>query len=293
MPLDLSQAEPAVVRAALPAWLAATTTVPATVEPVVLAWLDTVDDAALAGILQRLSTLGEPGGDHPADPHVRRLSRHYIAPLLAPGSGVDGLDRLHTAFRDHGGRLLLVGNHLSYVDAQLTDALLADAGAPAIADALCVVAGPKVYDTLFRRLAALGLHTIATAQASGITDRASLRELARIAGRALQAAQDHVAAGHPVLLYAEGTRSRSGRLQPFLRGAGRYAAVEGCRVLPLALDGSDAVFPVDAEQLSPAVVRVTVGEAFDPAGLSRDEVMDRARDGLIAALPAHRRPASD
>lgn len=278
--------DPAQARALLPRFLAASV-VPeraSTVEHAVAALLDETDEAALDRALAALSTLGREYRLYPADPFARRLSRAYMGCLLLPGSAVQGLDHLRRARAE--GPVLLVGNHRSYVDTQITDALLA-ASDPALADRLVTVAGPKVYADLFRRVAALGLSTIQTAQSASVATpeaQVELRERARIAAATVAQAEASMKAGDLVLLYPEGTRTRTGEVGPFLRGAERYARLPGLRLLPLALTGGERIYPIDAPQLSAAVARLRIGPPLDLDGLSRDERMERARAAVVALL---------
>lgn len=289
MELDLEATRslsPGQVRQLLPAWLA-TTVVPAAslqVQQGVAGVLEVASQADLATMLSAFSELGREYRLYPADPLMRRVSRAYMAALALPGSQVHGVAHLRAALA--AGPVLLLGNHRSYVDTQLTDLLLSRQD-PALADRLVTVAGPKVYRTPFRRVAALGLSTIQTAQSSTVASEGAeldLRQVARIAASTVHQAHDLMQQGYPVLLYPEGTRTRTGRLGPFLRGAGRYARLDGVQILPLALSGSEKVMPIDASKLSPAVVTLTLGEAFAAEGLGKDGVLAEARRRLEGLL---------
>jgi 1-acyl-sn-glycerol-3-phosphate acyltransferase len=50
-------------------------------------------------------------------------------------------------------------------------------------------------------------------------------------------------AGHSVLLYPEGTRSRTGRIGPLRRGAALLAARHGVHVMPIHVQGTRAAMP--------------------------------------------------
>lgn len=49
--------------------------------------------------------------------------------------------------------------------------------------------------------------------------------------------------GLPVLIYPEGTRSRTGTLQPFQRGAARLALITGAPLIPIKMIGLNAILP--------------------------------------------------
>jgi len=283
---SLSRLDPVAVRALLPPWLASTVT-PAfgpAVHAAMVELLQRTTDAELEQALLAMAALGEEHRLYPAVPFARRLSRAYMAPLLLPGSQVHGVEHLVQALAL--GPTLLLGNHRSYVDTQLTDLLLSRRD-PNLAARLVTVAGPKVYADTFRRIAALGLSTLHTAQSATVASAAavmSVREIARIAGQTVVQAHALMSAGHAVLLYPEGTRSRDGQLGPFLRGAGRYARLDDVQVVPVALSGSERVFPIDVPTLSPAVVHLRLGLPFAAAGLDRDAVLERARAEIEALL---------
>ncbi len=277
---------PQAARQLLPGFLAATV-VPERAPEVRQAMeelLAQTGEEELSAALEALSRAGEAYERYPADPFARRLSRLYMACLVRPDSSVQGLEHLQQAAAL--GPVLLLGNHRSYVDTQLTDLLIARQD-PALADRLLAVAGPKVYADTFRRIAAIGLNTLKTAQSISVASEQALssgREVARIAAQTVRQAEERMLAGDAVLLYAEGTRSRDGRLGPFLRGASRYARLPGLRVLPVALQGSEQVYPIDSPVLHPARVRLSIAPAFLAEGLDRDALLQRAHEELRRLL---------
>jgi len=58
------------------------------------------------------------------------------------------------------------------------------------------------------------------------------------AKRSLEEASQAIRNGASVLLYAEGTRTEDGKLQPFKRGAFHLAVMAGVPVIPLTVNGS-------------------------------------------------------
>ena len=77
-------------------------------------------------------------------------------------------------------------------------------------------------------------------------------------------------------MFPEGTRSRSGEMQPAYPGAALIAVRSGAPVLPVAIDGTDRIFP-SLRRLRRARVRVVYGRPF---ALHLD---DRAPDRLERA----------
>lgn len=249
------------------------------------------DDEAMRAMLRRFAAIGQEHAIYPADPLARRMSRAYMA-VVTRGSAVQGLHQL--AGLD--GPQLWIGNHLSYVDTQATDALLAAAGAAALADGLLAVAGPKVYGDPFRRMAALCLSTLHTAQSTRLsTNEAELspREVAAIALRSVKQAADWRQQRGPVLLYPEGSRSRSGRMGSFLRAVDRYAR-GAAWIVPVAVVDTHHLFGMD-ERMRPSVVGLRVGAPIATSSLPSDRSapLEAAWEALAALLPEHLRPEPD
>ncbi|HEV2889242.1 MAG TPA: 1-acyl-sn-glycerol-3-phosphate acyltransferase [Frankiaceae bacterium] len=91
-------------------------------------------------------------------------------------------------------------------------------------------------------------------------------------------------AGRAVVVFAEGTRSRTGEVGPFHSGALRLAEAAGVPVVPVGLAGTrDVLPPHGALHLSPVAVRIGTP-------LHRP-TKDEARDAVVAlaAAPAPRR----
>ena len=66
--------------------------------------------------------------------------------------------------------------------------------------------------------------------------------------------------GWGVLIYPEGTRSRTGKVAPFKPGAGLIAVRTGCQVLPVRIVGAHSVLPVGARVPHRVHVEVRVGQ---------------------------------
>lgn len=249
--------------------------------------IDLASDDEIVALLSAFSVAGSGWRLFRADPLARRLTRVYMSALMEPQE-LRGVDRL-LSFDERGGRRLVVCNHLSYTDTQVTDGVLARAGLASLADRLVAVAGPKVYTEPWRRMASIALNTRKTAQSSAVAseqDSMSARELAAVAVETLHDCTRLMDEGYIVLLYPEGTRSRDGRLQPFLRAAARYLAIDGLTVLPLAQTGGDGLFPVNAPKMFRGPVRLAFGQPFKPSDFAgKSGGLDEAHRRLNAELP--------
>ena len=78
------------------------------------------------------------------------------------------------------------------------------------------------------------------------------------AARSLEVAAERIRRGSSVLLYAEGTRTRDGRLQPFKRGAFNLAVKAGIPVVPLTVNGSFAIMRKGSIVVHPGTVKLEV-----------------------------------
>ena len=64
------------------------------------------------------------------------------------------------------------------------------------------------------------------------------RDVARAARQSINVALDRLAQGDALLVFAEGTRSRSRDMQQMLAGAARYLECSGAWILPVGLTGT-------------------------------------------------------
>jgi len=163
--------------------------------------------------------------------------------------------------------------------------VLAQYGADDLADRLVFAAGPRFYENPYRRMAAMTLNTLPIVESTRKgPGRPTRREAARIVRGSLEQARVLMQSGFALVIYPEGTRSRSGRLGSFQEAAARYARVSGASIVPLAITGTDEVFPVGHHRLRPHAVTVTAGEwipvdTLGPVGAL--EVAWRALAGMV------------
>lgn len=77
--------------------------------------------------------------------------------------------------------------------------------------------------------------------------------------------------GASVLLYAEGTRTMDGRLQPFKRGAFNLAIKAGIPVVPLTVNGSYSILRKNSIDVVPGTVDLVLGFPIPvPAGEGKE-----------------------
>jgi len=245
-------------------------------------------DAELALLRKRLAE-SATWGFHPHDPTARAISRLAHTFVLLPSSRLDGAENLAVASRRP---VFLVANHLSYVDANVLDALLVGAGQRAVADQLTVLVGPKVYMQPVRRLASLCFGAIKIPQSQSRASGEAVmprREVAQLAMQTLESVAERYSAGDHVLIFNEGTRSRTGAMQRMLAASARYFEVKGAVIVPLGLWSTEKLVPLDSEKVRPAEVQARAGSPVDAAELfaraaGRRPVFADALGFLIADL---------
>lgn len=287
--------EPSTLRKQIPEWLADHVELEpdhvARMCQRVAAELAEFDDAMVKAALLDYGEVGNEYRIYPANVVARRIARRFFAEVTLDRE-ISGVENLVAARAR--GPVLLLSNHVSYVDSQFTDLLLADADAPGrgLADAMVFVAGPKVYLHPLRRMAAMGLSTLPTAQSSRLDhNRADLspRDIARIAIETVRRTRALAREGAMIVLYGEGGRSRTGRLEPFLRAVGRYPE-PGAQLVPLALSGTGQAFPLHGRQFRAAPIRLAIGEAVE--GDDPVLALEKAWHHLAELLPSSQQPPS-
>ncbi len=105
---------------------------------------------------------------------------------------------------------------------------------------------------------------------------------------AMAAARDRLAKKVSVMIFPEGTRSRSGEMLPFKDGAFRLAIETGSPILPMAVAGTRHAMAKGTFRFLRARARVTVLDPVEVSGLTLDDVPD-LRDRVRALIDEARR----
>jgi len=108
--------------------------------------------------------------------------------------------------------------------------------------------------------------------------------------RALKSIEEAIAKirnGQSLLLYAEGTRTLDGRLQPFKRGAFTIAVRSGVPVVPLTVNGSFRILPKRSIIIQPGDVDVVLGKPIIITASSSREAERLLMDQVHAAIAAN------
>jgi 1-acyl-sn-glycerol-3-phosphate acyltransferase len=80
--------------------------------------------------------------------------------------------------------------------------------------------------------------------------------------------------GSSAVIFAEGTRSRTGRLLPFKRGAFMLAARSSKPIVPVAIIGSQNILRAGSLNICAGDIRVVIGEPI-PAATAQDAAQER------------------
>jgi len=94
-------------------------------------------------------------------------------------------------------------------------------------------------------------------------------------------------AGHPFLVFPEGTRSRDGRLQPLKKGVFIMAIKAEAPIVPISVSGSSKIMTKGKFVIHPGRVRITIHEPVPTAGRTLDDrglIMEQVRQALLSGL---------
>lgn len=108
------------------------------------------------------------------------------------------------------------------------------------------------------------------------------------ARRAINRAVARLKPGTGLMFFAEGTRSRSGALLPFKKGAFRVAIDQQLPVLPVTVVDTREVLPAKSLRIRPGRVRLVVHPPIETAGMSHGragELRRRCHAAVASALP--------
>lgn len=95
-----------------------------------------------------------------------------------------------------------------------------------------------------------------------------------------------------IIMFPEGTRSPTGALQAFKKGAFVLAIQAGVPVVPLAIHGSHDVMPKGSWLVRPGTIRIRIGEPISVEGMTmkdRNILLDRAWSRVAALKVKSRR----
>ena len=92
----------------------------------------------------------------------------------------------------------------------------------------------------------------------------------------------YLESGMPVMIFPEGTRSKTGHMGPFKVGAFRLAIETGADVLPIAVAGTTRALTKHDWRFNRAKARVTVGEPISTRGMTLEDVEELSQQARAA-----------
>jgi 1-acyl-sn-glycerol-3-phosphate acyltransferase len=91
----------------------------------------------------------------------------------------------------------------------------------------------------------------------------------------------------PILIFPEGTRTRTGKLGKFKSGAIHLASASGVPLLPITITNSFERIPPDKRGISPGTIHVTIDPEICTEGLTREslnQIMNEIHDQMEARI---------
>jgi 1-acyl-sn-glycerol-3-phosphate acyltransferase len=113
------------------------------------------------------------------------------------------------------------------------------------------------------------------------------RGKARDALKSLEEAADRMRNGASVILFAEGTRTRDGKLQPFKRGAFTLAVKAGIPIIPVTINNTYKILPRGSWRINPADIELVLGKPIPTDGFSGKEGEHRLMEVVRREIARH------
>ncbi len=197
----------------------------------------------------------------------REIVHRVVAPVLGQivgGPVVEGREWLV----DLPTPLLICPNHQSHLDIPIVRRSIGGRGRRRLAIA-------AAEDYWFRR----PLHRLIVSWLAAVSFR-------RIGSGAesVRSVEDLLAGGWRVVIFPEGTRSRTGAIGPFKPGAGLIAVRTGVPVLPVRIDGLWEVLPPGAWRPRRNHVRVRFGEPITARADETPRAFTERLEAIVRAL---------
>lgn len=92
------------------------------------------------------------------------------------------------------------------------------------------------------------------------------------ARRALKGAVNMIKKGTSLVIFAEGTRSYDGNLQPLKRGAFQLAMASGAPIVPVAIKGGNEIMAKGSFKIKKGTIRITVAKPISTKNYKREQM---------------------
>ncbi|MCB1140599.1 MAG: 1-acyl-sn-glycerol-3-phosphate acyltransferase [Leptospiraceae bacterium] len=217
-------------------------------------------------------------------------SRHFMVNFLNPimkNFKVEGIENLEIVDKLKGEfPITLISNHLSHLDAPGIFHLLYTSGeiGKRIAENMVFIAGRLAFEPDFTRLGLYMFGTLLVCSKRDMADNPSLSDLmTKINMRAFRNSQKLQSEGKIISIFPEGTRSRDGRLMPFVDTVYHYVANK--IVLPISLEGTDKILPTSGFLFNAAKGKLVIGKPVIVGDLKKKANNPLAKDLDYISFP--------
>jgi 1-acyl-sn-glycerol-3-phosphate acyltransferase len=105
--------------------------------------------------------------------------------------------------------------------------------------------------------------------------------------KAMEDAVSTLRSGISLLIFPEGTRSRTGQMLPFSPGAFTMAIEAGVPIVPITIEGARELMPPGTLRIKPGRLKLTFLDPVETTGLTandRQALMDLVRGRMEATL---------
>ncbi|MBI4549231.1 MAG: 1-acyl-sn-glycerol-3-phosphate acyltransferase [Ignavibacteriae bacterium] len=105
--------------------------------------------------------------------------------------------------------------------------------------------------------------------------------------QSLEEAANKIRQGVSILLFAEGTRSEDGKLQPFKRGAFSLAVRAGVPIVPVTINGSFHILQKHSLRITPGTITIVLERPIEPPAANGRETELQLRDEVRKRIEQH------
>ncbi len=108
------------------------------------------------------------------------------------------------------------------------------------------------------------------------------RENPQEAMKSMEEASERIRNGTSVLVFPEGTRSTTGELLPFKRGAFMLATKSGALIVPVAISGTSGIMKKGGFLIRPSKVTISVGKPIAPGESGEKDLRNMTKKAIEA-----------